>query len=129
MNGPFKVIWRRRLIEKDLAEYVVSAMESGEALLAVTKACMRSINSSNLIRQRRENLATNSSGFLSCRLCRSFMKFTKKSGSSVFWGYESMDRENRRICRFSKEISSILNPAFLKSSRFSSLFLHVPLFL
>ena len=38
MSGPFKVIWRRRLIEKELAEYVVSAIERGESLTAITKA-------------------------------------------------------------------------------------------
>ncbi|HZT81247.1 MAG TPA: hypothetical protein VFA26_13540 [Gemmataceae bacterium] len=38
MSGGYTVIWRRRLIEHDLAGYVVSAMQQGDDVAAITPA-------------------------------------------------------------------------------------------
>jgi hypothetical protein len=38
MNGGFRVIWRRRVSERQLASIVVKAMERGESVNAITAA-------------------------------------------------------------------------------------------
>ncbi len=38
MNGTYRVIWLRRLIEHDLAGFVVSAMEAGHGAAPITAA-------------------------------------------------------------------------------------------
>jgi hypothetical protein len=39
--GPYTVIWKRHLVEKQLAEYVVSAMEQGKDIAPITTAMSR----------------------------------------------------------------------------------------
>jgi len=38
MNTPFTVIWKRSVIEKTLASFVLAAMEQGEDISAITAA-------------------------------------------------------------------------------------------
>jgi hypothetical protein len=38
MNGKYKVVWRRHLIDIQLARFVVTAMQRGESVAAITAA-------------------------------------------------------------------------------------------
>jgi hypothetical protein len=38
MTSPYRVIWRRRLIERDLANFVVSAIQGGGTSAPITAA-------------------------------------------------------------------------------------------
>jgi hypothetical protein len=38
MNGSFRVVWRRRLVEHELAEFVLAAMGRQEGAASITRA-------------------------------------------------------------------------------------------